>query len=103
MFMNQIKTAFLLGAMSGLLLLLGHFAGGSAGLTIALTLAIIMNFVMYFYSDKIVLKLYKAQPLDGEKYGPGSVMLRRTVQRHFVRQDEPGKVVAFGKSTDIVK
>jgi len=68
MFINQIKTAFLLGAMSGLMLLIGHFAGGTTGLTIALTFAVLMNFLVYFYSDKLVLKLYKAQPLDQEKY-----------------------------------
>jgi len=68
MFINQLKTAFLLGALSGLLLLLGHIFGGGAGLTIALTFAIIMNFVVYFYSDKLVLKMYRAQPLDKEKF-----------------------------------
>ncbi|MBU1008267.1 zinc metalloprotease HtpX [Candidatus Dependentiae bacterium] len=68
MFLNQLKTAFLLGSLSGLLLLLGHLFGGQAGLTIALTIAIVMNFFMYFYSDKLVLRMYKAQPLDQERF-----------------------------------
>jgi heat shock protein HtpX len=68
MFLNQLKTAFLLGALSGILLLIGQYFGGGAGLTFALTFAIIINFVVYFYSDKIVLKLYGAQPLDQNKY-----------------------------------
>ena len=68
MFLNRIKTAFLLGAMSGLLLLLGHLFGGQAGLIIAFSIAIVINFFVYFHSDKIVLKMYKAQPLDREKF-----------------------------------
>jgi heat shock protein HtpX len=68
MFLNRLKTAFLLGAMSGLILLLGHIFGGRAGLTIALTIAVVMNFFVYFYSDKLVLRMYKAQPLDKEKF-----------------------------------
>ena len=66
---NQIKTAFLLGSLSGIFLLLGGLLGGTTGLTYALILALIMNFIAYFYSDKIVLRMYKAQPLDRAQYG----------------------------------
>jgi len=66
---NQIKTAFLLGSLSGLFLLVGGLLGGTSGLTYALILALIMNFIAYFYSDKIVLRMYKAQPLDRNQYG----------------------------------
>jgi len=65
---NGIKTAFLLGALSGLLLLCGKLIGGTAGLHIALILALVVNFVTYFFSDKIVLNMYKAQPLDKHQY-----------------------------------
>lgn len=65
---NQIKTAFLLGSLSGLFLLVGGLLGGTSGLTYALILALIMNFIAYFYSDKIVLRMYKAQPLDRHQY-----------------------------------
>lgn len=65
---NQIKTVFLLGSLSGIFLLLGGLLGGTSGLTFAFILALIMNFVAYFYSDKIVLRMYKAQPLDRSKY-----------------------------------
>jgi heat shock protein HtpX len=54
--------------MSGLMLLMGGYLGGHTGLYVALTMALLMNFIVYFYSDKIVLKLYRALPLDGEKY-----------------------------------
>jgi heat shock protein HtpX len=66
---NQIKTAFLLGSLSGIFLLLGGLLGGTSGLTYALILALIMNFIAYFYSDTIVLRMYKAQPLDRAQYG----------------------------------
>jgi len=68
MFFNQLKTAFLLGALSGLLLLLGHIFGGQAGLVVALAIAIVINFFVYFYSDKLVLKMYRAQPLDRNRF-----------------------------------
>lgn len=69
MFWNQFKTVFLLSCLSGLLFLFGYWAGGRNGLIFAFGFSIIMNFVTYFYSDKIVLKLYKAQPLDENKFG----------------------------------
>jgi heat shock protein HtpX len=63
LFAYRLKTALLLGALSGLLLLLGRIAGGPAGLIVALVIAGIMNLIAYFFSDKIVLRLYQAQPL----------------------------------------
>jgi heat shock protein HtpX len=68
MFLNQVKTALLLGAMSGLLFLLGFWAGGAKGLTIALIMALLMNFISYFFGDKLVLAMYGAQPLDKVKF-----------------------------------
>ena len=58
---SQIKTAFLLALLTGLMLFLGLAAGGKIGLIIALVLALVMNFVSYWYSDKIVLSMYHAQ------------------------------------------
>jgi len=60
---NAVKTALLLGFMSGLLLLLGQLLGGANGLAIGLVFAVAMNFVSYFFSDKIALKMYSAQPV----------------------------------------
>lgn len=62
--MNTIKTFILLAAMTALLMVIGHFLGGHTGVIIALLMAIIMNFSAYWYSDQMVLKMYKAQPLD---------------------------------------
>ena len=68
MFWNQIKTVLLLGTLSGLLFLLGFFIGGVTGVKIAFFFALVMNFSSYFYSHKIVLRMYNAQPLDEKKY-----------------------------------
>ena len=61
---NQLKTAMLLGLLGGVLLLVGGLLGGQQGLTIALVLAIVMNFGAYWYSDKVVLRIYRARELD---------------------------------------
>ena len=58
---NTFKTTILLAALSGLFLFIGEMAGGSGGLLIAFGVAVAMNFVSYWFSDKIVLKMYRAQ------------------------------------------
>ena len=63
---NGIKTAMLLGLMSAVLLALGNWLGGSNGLVIAFAFAAIMNFGSYWFSDKIVLSMYRAQPVGPE-------------------------------------
>ncbi len=68
MFLNQVKTAFLLGLLSALFFLLGYWMGGRIGLIFAFGFSIILNMVAYFYSDKLVLKMYKAIPLDKDKH-----------------------------------
>jgi heat shock protein HtpX len=70
---NGMKTALLLGLMSGLLLLIGDSLGGSNGLVMAFGLAVLMNFVSYWFSDKIVLAMYHAQPV-----GPEHLLFRVT-------------------------
>src|SRR3984893_2389423 len=61
--MNALKTALLLGLLSGVLLLGGDLIGGRQGLYIAFGIAIAMNFFGYFFSDKMALAMYSAQPL----------------------------------------
>lgn len=65
---SQLKTLFLLALLTGIILLLGQALGGRGGLVIALVLALVMNFVSYWWSDRIVLSMYRAQelsPTDG--------------------------------------
>ncbi len=64
MIRNKIKTALLLGALTGLLLLIGGLAGGQTGLLIGLVLALLMNFASYWWSDKLVLMMYHAKEAD---------------------------------------
>jgi len=60
--MNYVKTTLLLGLLTGLLLFFGNMLGGQNGLLIALVIAGLMNFISYWFSDKIVLAMYRAQP-----------------------------------------
>src|SRR5437764_23142 len=60
---NGLKTALLLGLLSGLLLTIGELLGGANGLVIAFIFAAMMNFGSYWFSDKIVLRMYRAQPV----------------------------------------
>jgi heat shock protein HtpX len=66
--MNTIKTGILLGALTGLLMLIGGFFGGKQGVYIAFVLAACMNFFSYWFSDKIVLKMYRAQEVTDRDY-----------------------------------
>lgn len=72
---NSLKTVLLLGLLSGLLLAIGELLGGSQGLVVAFGFAVVMNFMSYWFSDKIVLMMYRAQEV-----GPDhklSVLTRR--------------------------
>lgn len=59
-----LKTTLLLGALTGIIILIGGALGGSNGIMIAFVIAAIMNFGSYWFSDKLVLKAYRAQPID---------------------------------------
>ncbi|MBI1874492.1 MAG: zinc metalloprotease HtpX [Acidobacteria bacterium] len=63
---NAAKTALLLGALSALLLVIGDLLGGSNGLAIAFVFAAVMNLGSYWFSDKIVLRMYGAQEVGPE-------------------------------------
>ena len=62
--MNTLKTAFLLGLLSAILLIGGEAIAGRNGLYIGLAIAVVMNFSSYFFSDKIALSMYAAQPVS---------------------------------------
>jgi heat shock protein HtpX len=61
---NTVKTALLLGALTGLLMFIGGLIGGKGGVYIAFIFAVILNFGSYWFSDKIVLKMYHAQEVS---------------------------------------
>src|SRR3954468_2213357 len=60
---NTVKTALLLGALSALLLFLGEALGGAQGMAIGFLVAVATNFGSYWFSDKIVLRMYNATPV----------------------------------------
>ncbi|OAJ33324.1 zinc metalloprotease HtpX [Piscirickettsia salmonis] len=59
--MNGVKTAVLLAALTALLLVIGSVLAGQIGLFIAIIFAVIMNFSAYWFSDQLVLRMYRAQ------------------------------------------
>jgi len=65
---NYIKTAILLGLLTAILLWVGNFFGGSSGLVIALIFSLLINFGSYWFSDKIVLAMYRAVPANKSKH-----------------------------------
>ncbi|MBN2398199.1 MAG: zinc metalloprotease HtpX, partial [Deltaproteobacteria bacterium] len=62
--MNNIKTVILLGSLTGLLILIGGWFGGRNGVVIAFLFAMVLNFGSYWFSDKIVLKMYRAREVS---------------------------------------
>jgi heat shock protein HtpX len=67
---NIFKTALLLAVLTAMLVLLGGALGGQQGMMIAFVLALAMNFASYWWSDKIVLAMYRAEPIT-EAQAPG--------------------------------
>ena len=80
---NGLKTALLLGLLSGVLLAIGQWLGGANGLVLAFMLAAIMNLGSYWFSDKIVLRMYRAQQVGPEH------QLYRIVERLTMRANLP--------------
>ena len=80
---NGLKTALLLGLLSGVLLAIGQWLGGANGLVLAFIIAAVMNLGSYWFSDKIVLRMYRAQQVGPEH------PLYRIVERLTVRASLP--------------
>jgi heat shock protein HtpX len=78
---NALKTTLLLGLLTGLILFLGDYFGGQNGLVLALGIAAVMNFVSYFFSDKIALAMYRAQPVTREQLPRAYDIVERLTQR----------------------
>jgi heat shock protein HtpX len=79
--MNTLKTAFLLTALSLFLVFIGSYFGGQNGMIIALIFAGVMNFVSYFFSDKIALAMYRAQPVTREEAPRLYAIVERLTQK----------------------
>jgi heat shock protein HtpX len=78
---NMFKTALLLAVLTAMLVLIGGAIGGQQGMLVAFVLALAMNFFSYWFSDRIVLAMYGAQPID-EAQAPGLyAIVRRLATR----------------------
>lgn len=66
--MNTLKTTFLLVVLTLMLIFIGHLVAGVAGAVFAFFLALVMNLVSYWWSDKIVLRMYRAKELSSLEY-----------------------------------
>jgi heat shock protein HtpX len=78
---NMFKTAFLLTLMTLLLMAIGRAFGGQNGMFLALVFAAVLNFVSYFFSDKIALSMYRAQPVTREELPRAYAAVERLTQK----------------------
>lgn len=107
--MNNLKTVLLLGLLSGLLLAGGQALGGHNGLVLGLVIAIGINFFSYFFSEKLALAAYRAQPVSPtenpeiyRRLGPLTQSLCRRMDlpmpRLWVIPDESPNAFATGRN-----
>ena len=79
--MNNFKTFVLMAGLFGLFLLVGQLLGGSSGLVIALVFGSLFNFVMYFFSDRLVLRMYGAHVVTAQEAPELYAMVDRLRQK----------------------
>jgi heat shock protein HtpX len=104
---NTVKTALLLGALTGVLMLIGGLIGGRGGVYIAFIFALILNFGSYWFSDKIVLKMYKAQEVS-ETTAPDLYSIVRNLAlkaalpmpRVYIIPEETANAFATGRNVE---
>jgi heat shock protein HtpX len=94
---NLMKTAILMAAITALFMALGSMLGGQQGMMLALIVALGMNFFSYWFSDKMVLKMYNAQEVDETSAPQFYGMVRELAQRaelpmprvYLIQEDAP--------------
>ena len=94
---NILKTAVLMAAITALFMAIGSLIGGRSGMMIALLVAVGMNFFSYWFSDKMVLKMYNAQEVDETSAPQFYNMVRELAQRaqlpmprvYLINEDAP--------------
>jgi len=102
---SVFKTGFLLAVLTAMLVLFGGALGGRQGMLVAFAFALVMNFASYWFSDRIVLAMYRAQPVE-EPAAPGlHAIVRRLATRGgmpmpriFVIPNETPNAFATGRS-----
>jgi heat shock protein HtpX len=104
---NQLKTTFLLALMTVFIMVVGNLLGGRQGMIIALVLAAGMNFFSYWYSDKIVLKMYQAREATPQQ-APELIEIVQTLSRQaglpmpkvYIIPKEAPNAFATGRNPD---
>ncbi|WP_298234145.1 zinc metalloprotease HtpX [uncultured Azohydromonas sp.] len=104
---NMMKTAILMAAITALFMAIGHLIGGRAGMTLALLVALGMNFFSYWFSDKLVLKMYSAREVDAQSEPYFYGMVQELAQRaglpmprvYLIDEDSPN-AFATGRNPD---
>ena len=102
---NNLKVALLMGAITALLIVMGNALGGKVGMIFAVGMAVLMNFGTYWFSDKIVLAMTRAQPVDRnqapELYAMVETLSQRAnipMPRLFVVPDPSPNAFATGRN-----
>jgi heat shock protein HtpX len=102
---NQVKTVVLLTFLAALLVVIGGVMGGKNGATIALVIALVMNFGSYWFSDKIVLRMYNAQEVSEAELPDLYRLVRQLTQqaglpmpRVYIIPDESPNAFATGRN-----
>ncbi len=105
--MNRMKTLILLAALTALFLWLGQLIGGRQGMMLALVIAVVMNFASYWFSDKIVLSMYRAQEISEADAPEFFAIIRGLAQktgipmpRVYVIPEEAPNAFATGRSPE---
>ena len=105
--MNYFKTAILLGALTALFLVMGQLLGGQQGMIMAFCMALGTNFFAYWFSDKVVLAIYRAKPADESQYPAMHRVVRNLVQksdlpmpRLYVIPNEAPNAFATGRNPE---
>jgi len=105
--MNNIKTFVLMAGLLGLFLMAGQLIGGSSGLVAALIFGSLFNFVMYFFSDRLVLRMYGAKEVTAaqapELYGMVDRLRQRAglpMPRVAIAPQEQPNAFATGRSPE---
>jgi heat shock protein HtpX len=104
---NWFKTTLLLGVLTALIVWIGHLFGGRQGMVFAFILAMGMNFFSYWYSDRIVLKMYRAREVTPQEnpglYDMVSHLARRAdlpVPRIYIIPDDSPNAFATGRNPE---
>jgi heat shock protein HtpX len=103
--MALIRTGILLAAMTAFFMAVGYFIGGAGGMAIAFLIALAMNAFAYWNSDKVVLRHFKARPVDAQSapqfYGIVKALVRRAnlpMPKDYINDNDQPNAFATGRN-----